>query len=84
MKNLLLSALVACSMSSLVFAQVVPAAKESGHAAAETAKEGGDNLKAATESQPNKAIDKAKAHAHKAKAHAHRHHAKADAKAAVH
>ncbi len=80
----MLCTLVACSLSSLAIAQVVPAAKESGHAVAETAKEGGDNLKAATESQPKKAASKSKAHAHKSKAHAHAHHAKADAKAAVH
>jgi hypothetical protein len=33
----------------------------------------GDNIKAATAKQPNKAIDKAKARVHKAKAHAHSH-----------
>jgi hypothetical protein len=35
-------------------------------------------------SQPNKSMDKAKAHMHKAKAHVHRHKAKKAADAAVH
>jgi hypothetical protein len=77
----LLSTFVACSLSSLVIAQVVPAVKESGQAVAEMAKEGGAEIKAAVEKQPAKAIDKSKARMHKANAHAHAHRAKAAAKA---
>lgn len=83
MKTSVLSALLACSLSSLASAQVVPAVKESGHAVAEWAKEGGDEIKAAVEKQPAKAIDKSKAQMHKAQARAHAHRAKAAAKASI-
>jgi hypothetical protein len=81
MRPLVLYALLACSLSSLAFAQVVPAIKESGHAVAELAKEGGDEIKAVVEKQPARAIDQSKAQMQKANAHAHAHRAKAAAKA---
>jgi hypothetical protein len=80
MRPLVLSALVACSLPSLVLAQLVPAVKESGQALAELAKEGGDEIKAAVEKQPAKVIDKSKAQMHKANAHEHAQRAKAAAK----
>ena len=82
-KNLLL-ALAAMTLGATAFAQVEPAGKETGKAVAESTKEAGHNVKAATESEPNKSIDKAKAHVHKAKAHAHGHQAKKAADATVH
>jgi hypothetical protein len=80
MRPLPLFALLACSLPSLVLAQLVPAVKESGHALAELAKEGGDEIKAAVEKQPAKVIDKSKAQMHKASAHEHAQRAKAAAK----
>jgi hypothetical protein len=80
MRTLVLSALLACSLPSLVLAQLVPAVKESGQALAELAKEGGDEIKAAVEKQPAKVIDKSKAQMHKANAQEHAHRAKAAAK----
>jgi hypothetical protein len=80
MRPLLLFTLLACSLPSLVLAQLVPAIKESGQALAELAKEGGDEIKAAVEKQPAKVIDKSKAQMHKANAHEHAHRAKAAAK----
>ena len=82
MRPLVLSALLAWSLPSLVLAQLVPALKESGQALAELAKEGGDEIKAAVEKQPAKVIDKSKAQMHKANAHEHAHRAKAAAKSA--
>jgi hypothetical protein len=81
MRPLVLSALVACSLSSFVSAQVVPALKESGRAVAELAKEGGEQLKAVVEKEPAKANDKSSAQLHKAQARAHAHRAKAAVKA---
>jgi hypothetical protein len=81
--SVFLTLILATSFAAAAHSQAVPATKETGKAVAESTKEAGDNIKAATAKQPNKAIDKAKAHVHKAKAHAHSHAAKADAKAAV-
>ena len=81
--SLFLTMILTTSFAAAAHSQAVPAAKETGKAVAESTKEAGDNIKAATAKQPNKAVDKAKAHVHKAKAHAHSHAAKADAKAAV-
>jgi hypothetical protein len=81
--GLLFASMIAITFSTMALSQAVPAVKEAGHATAETAKEGGDKVKAATEKQPNKAVDQAKAQGHKAKAHAHGHAAKTDAKDAV-
>ena len=81
--SMYLAAIVATTFTMSAFSQAVPAAKESGKGVAETTKEAGDNIKAATAKEPNKSVYKAKAHVHKAKAHAHGHSAKADAKAAV-
>jgi hypothetical protein len=82
-KNLLL-ALAAMTLGATAFAQVEPAVKESGKTVAESTKEAGRNVKATTESGPNKSIDKSKARVHKAKAHAHKHQAKKAADATVH
>jgi hypothetical protein len=57
-------------------AQVESAAKNAAKATSETAKQAGDNAKAAVESQPDKSVDKTKAKAHKANAHHHAHAAK--------
>jgi hypothetical protein len=54
--------------------------KEGAKATAEKAKEVGDQTKAAFASEPNKSVDKAKAHIHKAKAHHHARTAKEAAK----
>ncbi len=80
MRPVVLCALLACSLPSVVLAQLVPAAKESGQAFAELAKEGGDEIKAAVEKQPARAMDKGKAQMHKANAHEHARRAKAAAK----
>jgi hypothetical protein len=53
-----------CVASSAAFAQVGTTAKEGADATAEKAKQVGDQTKAAMESQPDKSIDKAKAHSH--------------------
>jgi|KBSMisStandDraft_5_1062788.scaffolds.fasta_scaffold699467_2 hypothetical protein len=79
----LLGLLLAISLSSVAMAQVVPAVKDAGKATSETAKQAGDNTKAAFESQPDKSVDKAKAKAHKANAHHHAHAAKQETKDAV-
>ncbi|MBV9346083.1 MAG: hypothetical protein JOZ03_13960 [Gammaproteobacteria bacterium] len=71
-------------MSGLALAQVGTSAQESGHAASEKAKEVGDTMKSGVESEPDRSIDKAKAHVHKAKAHHHAHVAKEAAKDATH
>jgi hypothetical protein len=83
MRTLVLSAVLACSLPSLVLGQAVPAIKESGQALAELAKEGGDEIKAAVEKQPAKAMDRSKAQMHRANAHEHAHRAKAAAKATL-
>ncbi len=70
----------AAIVSNAAFAQVGTTVKEGAKATAETAKEAGDNVKAAVSSEPDKAIDKSKAKAHKAKAHAHAKAAKEAAK----
>jgi hypothetical protein len=79
----LLSLLLTLALSSIAVAQVETAAKNAGKATSETAKQAGDNAKAAVESQPNKAVDKTKANAHKANAHQHAHAAKQATKDAV-
>jgi hypothetical protein len=78
-----LTLIVTTTFAMAAFSQAVPAAKETGRAVAESSKEAGDNIKAATSKEPKKSWNKTKAHVHKAKAHAHAHRAKADAKAAV-
>ena len=80
----LLFALITTTFATAALAQVAPTVKESGKAVAESTKEAGDNAKAAVSTEPNKSVDKAKAHTHKAKAHAHAHHAKNAADATVH
>jgi Ni/Co efflux regulator RcnB len=83
MKKLLMT-IVATTFAAGAYAQMEPAAKETGKAIAESSKEAGDNMKAAVSSEPHKTMDKAKAHVHKAKARRHRHKAKKAADAAVH
>jgi hypothetical protein len=83
MKNLLM-ALIATTFAAVAFAQVEPTVRESGKAVAESTKEAGDNVKAATSTGPNKSMYKAKARVHKAKAQVHRHQAKKASDAAVH
>jgi hypothetical protein len=78
MRKLLLF-VVALMMSSLCLAQVGTTASEGAKATAEKSKQYGDQAKAAVSSEPDKAVDKAKAKVHKAKAH---HHAKAAKEAA--
>jgi hypothetical protein len=70
MKKTLL-AILALAVSSASLAQVGTTVKEGAKATAEKAKEVGDQTKAAFSSEPNKSVDKAKAHVHKAKAHHH-------------
>jgi len=82
MKKLIVM-MMAMMLSGAALAQVEPAVKDASKATAEKTKEAGDQVKAATESQPNKSVDKAKAKVHKAKAHAHAHAAKEEAKDAV-
>ena len=79
----LVAMMAAVALSSAVGAQVAPTVKEASKATAETAKQVGDQSKAAVESQPDKSIDKAKAKVHKAKAHQHAHAAKEAAKDTV-
>lgn len=81
--NKSLALILGMALSSVAVAQVETAAKESGNSTSETTKQAGDRAKAAVESQPDKAVDKAKAKAHKAKAHHHAHVAKEAAKDAV-
>jgi hypothetical protein len=76
--------LVAATFAATAFAQVEPTVKESGKAVSETAKQAGDNAKAAVSTEPNNSVNKAKAKTHKAKAHAHGHQAKKAADATVH
>lgn len=76
-----LSALLVASVS---WAQVGTAVDQSAKAAAERSKEAGDEVKGSMSSQPDKAIDKAKAKVHKAKARHHAHAAKQAAKDATH
>lgn len=83
MKKLLMT-VVATTFAAAAFAQVGTAVKETGKAAEESTKEAGDKVKGAMSTEPNKSIDKGKAHMHKAKARAHRHRAKKAAKADTH
>jgi hypothetical protein len=78
-RKLILVGIAALACGS-AFAQVGTTVKEGAKATGEKAEQIGDQAKASVESQPNKAIDKAKAHAHKAKAHAHAQAAKDAAK----
>jgi len=78
-KKLILVAVATLACGS-AFAQVGTTVKEGAKATGEKAQQIGDEAKASVESQPNKTIDKAKAHAHKAKAHAHAQAAKDAAK----
>ena len=77
--NRYLVMIATCAVCNLAFAQVGTTVKEGAKATSEKAQQLGDQAKAGVESQPNKTIDKAKAHVHKAKAH---HHAKKAKKAA--
>lgn len=72
MKKILLgvAALAVCNLS---LAQVGTTVTQGAKATGEKAEQYGDQAKAAVSSQPDKTVDKAKAHVHKAKAH---HHAK--------
>jgi Tfp pilus assembly protein PilV len=70
MKRMLFSVAVLAA-ATLAQAQVGTTLKEGAAATSEKAQQLGDQTKAAVSSQPNKAIDKAKAQTHKAKAHAH-------------
>jgi hypothetical protein len=79
MKKLLITAIASMACGA-AFAQVGTAVKESAKATGEKAQQVGDEAKASVSSQPDKSVDKAKAHTHKAKAHAHAHTAKDAAK----
>jgi hypothetical protein len=68
---LVIATLAVCNLS---LAQVGTTAKEGAAATADKAKQYGDQAKGAVSSQPDKSVDKVKAHVNKAKAH---HHAKA-------
>jgi recombinational DNA repair protein (RecF pathway) len=72
--NKLLLTVATCALCNVALAQVGTTIKEGAKATSEKTQQLGDEAKAGVESQPNKAIDKTKAHIHKAKAH---HHAKA-------
>ena len=60
-----------------------PVATQPRKAVAESTKQAGVNIKAATAKEPSKSVNKGKAHIHKAKAHAHGHAVKADTNASV-
>ena len=77
-KTLLL--ILALTVSGASLAQVGTTVKEGAKATAEKAKEVGDHTKAAFASEPDKSVDKVKAHVHKAKAHHHAKNAKEAAK----
>lgn len=72
-------AVAALVISSAVLAQVGTTVKEGAKATGQKVQEVGDQAKAAVESEPNRTIDKTKAHIHKAKAHHHARRAKAAA-----
>ena len=72
--NKLLLTVATCALCNVALAQVGTTVKEGAKATSEKTQQLGDQAKAGVESQPDKAIDKTKAHIHKAKAH---HHAKA-------
>jgi recombinational DNA repair protein (RecF pathway) len=71
--NKLLLTIASCALCNVALAQVGTTVKEGAKATSEKTQQLGDQAKASVESQPDKAIDKTKAHIHKAKAH---HHAK--------
>ena len=71
MRTLISTLVAAVLIWNVADAQVGTTVKEGAKATGEKAQEYGDQAKAAVSSQPDKATDKAKAHAHKAKAHEH-------------
>jgi len=75
-KQWMMGILAAIALGTVARAQVGTAAVESGKAVSETAKQAGDEIKSGAESQPDRTLDKAKAHAHKASAKHHGHRAK--------
>lgn len=74
--KMLLLAAVATGFAVAASAQVGETVKEGAKSVGESAQEGGDKMKGAMSSQPDKTIDKGKAQVHKAKAKYHRHKAK--------
>ncbi len=68
----------ALAVSGLVSAQVGTTVKEGAKATSQKAQQIGDEAKGSVSSEPDKSVDKAKAHVHKARAH---HHAKKAKKA---
>ena len=64
-------AAIAALLCGSAFAQVGTAVKEGAKATGEKTQQIGDEAKASVSSQPDRAVDKAKASAHKAKAHRH-------------
>ncbi len=77
--NRIIICVSALAVSAGAVAQVGTTLKEGAKATVEKSEQLGDRAKAAVESEPDKSIDKAKAHIHKARAH---HHAKAAKEAA--
>jgi mRNA degradation ribonuclease J1/J2 len=49
--------IIATTFATAAFSQAVPAAKETGRAVAESSKEAGDNIKAATSKEPMKSYN---------------------------
>ena len=77
LKTMAIVALTSSALVGSVFAQTSTAAKESGRAIAEKAKEGKETVQAAVSSEPKKSAHRAKAKAHKAKSAMHDSKAKA-------
>jgi hypothetical protein len=71
MNRKLLVALAVMTLSPLAMAQVGTTIKEGAKATAEKAEELGDDVKAATQSEPKASVTRAKAAVHHAKAHHH-------------
>ena len=74
--KMLFLAAVATGLAVSASAQVGQTVQEGAKSVGESAQEGGDKVKGAMTSQPDKTIDKGKAQVHKAKAKYHRHKAK--------
>jgi hypothetical protein len=74
--KMLFLATLATGFAMSASAQVGETVKEGSKAVGQSAQEGGDKVKGAMSSEPNKTIDKGKAQVHKAKAKHHRHKAK--------
>lgn len=78
--NRVIPCLLAFAVSGVVLAQADTTVKQGAHATSQKAQQYADQAKAATESQPDRSIDRAKARVHKAKAHHHARRAKHAAK----